>query len=401
VKNFDIYLPFFELGLSITRNQVSYIAPNKWLATDYGEGLRKLVTDRRALARFVDFRDFQLFDGATNYTCILTLSREPKDSFAYADASSGEIPEHSTIPSDRLRGDGATWDFTVGAEASLLDRLLSLHCPRLADLRDRAFQGLRTSDNEVYVLKQAGSEQGGLLTVDSRATGETHEIEAALLKPLLSGEEIRAFSLTHSGQWILFPYEFSGPRPRLVTEKVLRKSYPKAWSYLKRCEPRLRARERGKMDGPDWWAYIYPKNLDQFEQPKVMLPDYHDRPAAGLDLEGKYYSITAYGLTLKDASPISLTVLACLLNSDLLFWVLSKIGTALQRGFVRFMPQYLDRLPICIPNPSEAEALEELAGRAADGGFGSIKADLNTMVDRLYGLAPDETAIFKMAEHRH
>lgn len=83
VKNFDIYLPFFELGLSITRNQVSYIAPNKWLATDYGEGLRKLVTDQRALARFVDFRDFQLFDGATNYTCILTLSREPRDSFAY------------------------------------------------------------------------------------------------------------------------------------------------------------------------------------------------------------------------------------------------------------------------------------------------------------------------------
>ncbi|MGH7783271.1 MAG: Eco57I restriction-modification methylase domain-containing protein, partial [Candidatus Binatia bacterium] len=60
VKNFDVYLPFFEIGLSITKGQVSYIAPNKWFATDYGEGLRRLVAEKRALARVVDFRDFQL-----------------------------------------------------------------------------------------------------------------------------------------------------------------------------------------------------------------------------------------------------------------------------------------------------------------------------------------------------
>ncbi|MBI5526262.1 MAG: Eco57I restriction-modification methylase domain-containing protein, partial [Deltaproteobacteria bacterium] len=48
VSNFDIYLPFFEKGLEICRGNVSYIAPNKWFATDYGRGLRKLLAEKRA-----------------------------------------------------------------------------------------------------------------------------------------------------------------------------------------------------------------------------------------------------------------------------------------------------------------------------------------------------------------
>ena len=51
------------------------------------------------------------------------------------------------------------------------------------------------------------------MAVLSRATGEVHHIEAPLLKPLLSGEDIRAFSLVHPHQWILFPYDPSGSEP--------------------------------------------------------------------------------------------------------------------------------------------------------------------------------------------
>lgn len=393
VKNFDIYLPFFELGLSISKGQVSYIAPNKWFATDYGVGLRKLVVEQRALASVVDFRDFQLFEDATNYTCILALSGKPKETFIYVDASSGIIGQEDTRPLESLPYDGGVWTFTTGPETLLLQRLLGGDYPRLKELRDRAFQGLRTSDNDVYILRANGPARKGLLPVTSRATGQTHEIETALLKPLLSGDEIRAFSLSHGGQWILFPYDLSRSKPELFSEKCLREEYDGAWKYLRQCEDRLRAREHGKMDGPGWWGYVYPKNLDQFEQPKVMLPDYHEFPAAALDLDGRFYSITAYCLTLRDDAPITLPVLACLLNSDLLFWVLAKTGTALQRGFVRFMPQYLDKLPIVLPDPQQGRTLEALAQRGMREGYDSVKAALNKVVYRLYGLTDQEIAL--------
>jgi hypothetical protein len=193
VKNFDIYLPFFEIGLSVTKGQVSYIAPNKWFATDYGEGLRRLVRQQEALARVVDFGDFQLFPDATNYTCIASLSRKPTDSFAYIDASSGEIGREETLPIKTLSSDGRVWSFARGPEAALLERLLNRSFPVLKDLRDRAFQGLRTSDNDVYVLRATGLSKKGFMPVLSRATGEVHDIETPLLKPLLSGEDIRAF----------------------------------------------------------------------------------------------------------------------------------------------------------------------------------------------------------------
>jgi hypothetical protein len=152
------------------------------------------------------------------------------------------------------------------------------------------------------------------------------------------------------------------------------------------------------MDRPEWWGYVYPKNLNQFEQPKVMLPDYHDCPAAAVDSDGWFYSITAYCLTLRDSTPITLPILACLLNSNLLFWVLSKVGTALQRRFVRFMPQYLDKLPIAIPDPQLKRSLEGLAQRAMHEGYGYVKAQLNEIVYHLYGLTGEEIALIEGRE---
>jgi hypothetical protein len=120
VRNFDLYLPFFEMGLSISTGQVSYIAPNKWFATDYGVGLRRLVAERKALVRVVDFKDYQLFPEATNYTCILSLSRKPGDAFVFVDASSGSIGNEISLSLKDLPGEGGAWSFACEAEGALM-----------------------------------------------------------------------------------------------------------------------------------------------------------------------------------------------------------------------------------------------------------------------------------------
>jgi Eco57I restriction-modification methylase len=155
----------------ITKTQVSYIAPNKWFATDYGEGLRRLVAQGKSLSRVVDFRDFQVFSDATNYTCILSLSSKPRQYFSYIDASSGRIENEQSISAQTLSTAGAVWSFATGREAELLERLLGGTYPRLQEFRDRAFQGLRTSDNDVYVLTTVEPPSARLVRVTSRATG--------------------------------------------------------------------------------------------------------------------------------------------------------------------------------------------------------------------------------------
>jgi hypothetical protein len=393
VKNFDIYLPFFELGWQITSGRVSYIAPNKWFATDYGEGLRKWVAERGALASVVDFRDYQLFEDATNYTCILTLSKKSLSEYEFIDAANGEIGLGEKRSAADLPQDGSTWMFAGGAEARLLKRLLDDAFPKLADIRARAFQGLRTSDNEVYVVQGAGKAAKGMQRIASVATGETHEIESSLLKPMLSGEDIRAFSLAHRDQWILFPYDIGKEGATLFSEKDLRTDFPGAWRYFKACESRLRARERGRMDEKGWWAYGRTQNLDQFEQPKVMLPGFNDSPAAAYDSAGIYYHVSGYSLTLSAKSFIDLKILAALLNSRLLFWTLLRVGVALQRGFVEFRPQYLDQLPIVRPTTKQASILRAIADKGAKHGYESVAAELDGVVYELYGLSAEEISV--------
>ena len=97
----------------------------------------------------VDFRDYELLEDATNYTCILTLSKTPLEQFTFVDASNGEIGHAERRNSQDLAADGASWIFAGGAEARLLKRLLGGSFATLAEVRARAFQGLRTSDNDV------------------------------------------------------------------------------------------------------------------------------------------------------------------------------------------------------------------------------------------------------------
>lgn len=392
-KNFDIYLPFFERSLLLTNHEVCFIASNKWFSTDYGEGLRKMVGKRKSLHRVVDFKDHQLFEAATNYPAIVGLTRQPNRTFEYTDASTGEIHRPQSLPIEEILKQSKSWWFGKLNSMRLRRRLLNSPMTVLAEVVDRNFQGLRTSDNSIYVLLGDGPANSGELSLTSTATGRRHRIEAEIVKPLLSGDDIRAFSLTHNSQWILFPYRIYNGKARPYSELELQKSFPGAWDYLKRCEDRLRNREKGRMNGPKWWRYIYPKNLDQFEQNKVMLPDYHDSPAAAIDEKGEYYCVSGYCLTLKSPALLGLHELAALLNSDVLFWLLSTVGTSLRGAAVRFMPQYLAQLPIPHLSPEERSLLRDIAVRGAELGFPAVRDELNELVNRLYELTREEQQI--------
>ena len=217
---------------------------------------------------------------------------------------------------------------------------------------------------------------------------------------MLSGEDIRAFSLTHNDQWILFPYRLNNEGAELFSKKVLRSSYPEASRYLKACESRLKARERGRMDTEEWWAFGRSQNLDQFEQPKVMLPGFNDAPAAGFDRDGRYYHVSGYSITLSEQSFIDLQVLTALLNSRLLFWTLRHVGVALQRGFVEFRPQYLDRLPIARPSDKQKAALGSIVARGSRDGYASVSEELDRIVYQVYGLTEDEIAAVEVRAKR-
>jgi len=80
--NYDIYCPFYERGLDWLKEdsgRLGFIAPNQFMVTDYGEGLRRVLLRDTRLQEVYDFRDSGVFEDATNYPAIVIAEDEPDE----------------------------------------------------------------------------------------------------------------------------------------------------------------------------------------------------------------------------------------------------------------------------------------------------------------------------------
>ncbi len=202
--NYDIYVVFVEKGLSVLRKggKLGYILPHKFFNAKYGKPLRGLIAEGTHLSEVVHFGDQQVFDGATNYTCLLFLQKDAKDKFEFwkvddleawraeGKATAGAIPASRATPSE--------WNFVLGSGSELLEKL-SQFPVKLADLAERIAQGIRTSANEVYVLDLVS---GGnrIITAHSEVLRRDVKLERRVVSLFLQGREIRRYAVVPSGK---------------------------------------------------------------------------------------------------------------------------------------------------------------------------------------------------------
>ena len=139
--NYDIYALFVERGLQLLKpgGILGFILPHKFFQAAYGQGLRKLIAERKALMEVVNFRDNQIFQEASTYTCLLFLQKGKDRTFKYSEVAKLEDPEkqlqiireHEEYKDDRMKigkipkkqVTEAPWSFSFGEEAELLEKL--------------------------------------------------------------------------------------------------------------------------------------------------------------------------------------------------------------------------------------------------------------------------------------
>lgn len=283
--NFDMYLPFIERGLDLLRpeGRLGFIAPNVWLVNEYGQGLRELVAERRVLERFVDFKSHQVFEDATTYTALQFFAARPRDAIEVLDAGTGELAPARTFAVPYARLGAGAWALLGETEQKILDKMRR-RSVTLADASGQIFQGLITSADAVYHLIKLGPGR-----YFSKALDREVEIEDEIMKPLVSGGEAVPFTTPPTEKYLLFPYFVTADESRLFTQREMSKEFKRCWAYLRKCERRLRDREHGKMDHHEWFGYVYPKNLDKHERPKLLVPRLLLHLFAAGDPDGKVY----------------------------------------------------------------------------------------------------------------
>ena len=186
------------------------------------------------------------------------------------------------------------------------------------------------------------------------------------MKPFLAGEDIRRYCLVESSAVVLLPYHRSRPGDRIAIVAVdeLRQDFPNTWKYLLACEERLRGRERGRMNHDEWYGYVYPKNLDVFGRPRIVVRDIVESASFALDTTGSQAFVSGYGIILKREHQQLLLFILGALNSKLLDHFLRSVSTTLRGGWFRAFPQFMGQLPIKLPeSASERRDAERVSER--------------------------------------
>jgi len=349
--NIDIYVMFLEKALQIMNKTGlhGYILPHKFFQADFGENVRSLIAKDKSIRRVVSFKEKQIFENATTYTCLFFMKKQGADIIEYSELDQQKNPEEylkdlcfynlesSTIYSNNK------WNFSNPDVTNTLNKIRK-QTNLLGDLVEKIFQGLATSADKIYVLKVL-EEYEDKYKVFSNQLQEELYIEKGFVKKFLMGKDVHRYEDLMPKSVVIFPYLVSDNNVKLMEIDYIRKNYPLGFEYLVKNKPILEKREHGKFKDL-WWAFSRPQNLNQFEQRKLVMPDISGKPELTLDEKNLYHTTTVYSLILKPQIKENYKYFLGLLNSSLFWFYIVNTGTVLSGGYMRFKTNYLRPFPV-------------------------------------------------------
>jgi hypothetical protein len=352
--NYDLYVIFVEHGLKLLnpQGQLAFILPHKFFNAKYGVGLRKLIAEGQHLHQVIHFGGHQIFEGATNCTCLLFLQNHAASQFRFVQVEDlatwyqiGKAFEE-TISTAKVTAE--EWNFVVGKGANILERLKSIPT-KLEDITLRIFQGLKTSADKIYIVEEIQRETNRVKVYSTQDERE-YWLESDLLHPLIKGGDSKSYHILPTSRLIVCPYIVDDGKATLISAANFKKSYPLTWAYLSDYKSYLENRERGKMKGENWYAYGRSQALNVITFPKIFTPDIAINASFSLDETGELFFTGGvaggYGILVK--AEYSPKYILALLNSKVLNWFIQQTSTQMRGGYYNYESRYIRELPILV-----------------------------------------------------
>jgi predicted type IV restriction endonuclease len=333
----DLYSYFFERGAGLLNNHGLFgiIVANKWMRAAYGEPLRRWLKMQN-IKQIVDFGDLQVFHGATTYPCIFISGNGPVESDI-------EVTTMKTLTFESLAGYIASqrvmvnqsslsdegWNLGSETEQQLLTKIRMAGIPLGEYVKGKIYYGIKTGLNEAFVIDAATRDR--LISEDPRS--------AEVIKPFLAGRDIKRYQEPKSDKFLIF-----------TKRGIVINDFPAIKNYLLQFKKQLMPKPKdfsgdkwpGRKPGSYKWYEMQDAvdYFEEFEKPKLLLPDIALKMQAAIDTEYYYCVNTAYIIPVEDK------YLVALLNSKLVHLFYSKLSSSIRGGYLRFIRQYLVTIPI-------------------------------------------------------
>ncbi len=414
---YDLANLFFELAINISNTKAhnSFIFPHKFFNSASSEVFRNYLIEGKFIDKVAHFGANMVFEDADTYTCIAWFSRHQNKGFDFqkfpfksdfqnfmTKNEKYSLMSYEMInKASKLYGSNQWIMFNSELGFNIFEKIYK-QSKLFADAFEGIFQGLATSKDDLYILEKTNDD---VFKLKVPISAKVYELEKELFKPFLMGKDVQRYSYLTTNRFVFFPYKLVNGNAEIVSIDEIREKYPKTYQYVIDHENIFRARESGKAAKMQHWhAYIYPKNLNKFEQPKLTSMEIcANHPNVTLNLENLYHTTKAYSWVKKETTKESYEYLLSIANSKLLWWFLKTTGDTLQGDARTFKTNYLNPfpLPLIVEQAKENSISEkvkivmEQKKLNAKANTTEVENEINELVYQLYDLTEEEINIIE------
>ena len=383
----DIYIFFIEKGFKIMKNKgvLSFILPNKFMQAGYGQPARKFLIGQNIL-EIIDFGDYQIFEEATTYPCILSGSKEkPSEIFYSTKIKSNNffkgfseyiLQERSEFKQSKLSED--TWVISSSGDQFLLERILANSKTLGEYCYGVAKRGILTGLTEAFVID--GEKANSI--IQSNPKNKNH------IYPFLLGREIKPYLAANPSNFLIkFEKGFTKKNGMPNPEEWFKNEYPEIFNHLKEYKDKAKTRTD---KGEYYWELRACDYYDKFGAPKIMYQKFQVKPCFIFDENGTYCNDSMWIIPTDDK------VLLGILNSKMGWWLISKYCTAIQNGY-QLIWKYFSQIPIATGDEETRAKIKDLVEtilevKKEDSNFdvSEMEREVDRMVYQLYELNEEE-----------
>ncbi|MCQ2336894.1 MAG: N-6 DNA methylase [Paludibacteraceae bacterium] len=414
----DLAIPFIEKGVSLlnANGRLGYIVQKRFFKTEYGKGIRKLLTTQKKLNGVFDYVETDLFAGRITYVAIVVCDNNEHNNdyvwYMQSDTRETQLLNHTSLTE-------TPWNFENAKMNALRLRLTE----SLGTLKDicNVKVGVQVLWNDAFQIHVRTIESGiirGYSAIDDDVT-----IELGVCKPLLCNEQFAPLTKREYTTYAFFPYDVTddGDVAELNISDI-KKKYPLAYSYLTKHHDQIVAKvetlpsRNREYNMDEHWHLFTRANNHGAVYEKLAVPMTSQYPQAAVVMDKYVYCDNAnmFFIQIPNTSETKLYALSAIINSSVFCALARSIANPQQGGYYKFNKQFLDPVPVpvdafkkCNANirklalvAKQIEAINEQirisVGEQTSGLENALKSqweELDQICDKLYGLTINDKSI--------
>ena len=248
----------------------------------------------------------------------------------------------------------------------------------LKDWDIQIYRGVLTGCNEAFIIDEAKRAE----ILSNCQSDDERERTEAIIRPILRGRDIRRYGYVDSGKYLINTHngvKEKGIPPIDITD------YPAIKEHLDSFGDTVMLRSD---QGDTPYNLRNCAYLEDFNKPKIVWGEISDRSKFAYEARGGYMVEATTFLMVGCHLPL----LFCMLNSLLLEWLFSKVGTTTGVGTVRWKKYTIEQLTLPLFSETEIEFFARCVASYLDGtlSISEFASNTNQKIYELLELTQDE-----------